>query len=91
LRQGERVRRERALQLIGESAWDAAALLADRRRFVADTPGEDDGVLIIDDSDVRQQTRPALARPASSRSSARSASRVQQPPPQPDPTRFDLI
>jgi SRSO17 transposase len=43
----------RALQqFIGEGAWDDAAILAEHHRFVAETLGEPDGVLILDGSDV---------------------------------------
>ncbi len=43
----------RALQqFIGEGAWDDAAILAEHQRFVGDTLGEADGVLVLDGSDV---------------------------------------
>jgi SRSO17 transposase len=46
-------RQVRALQqFIGEGAWDDAAILAEHQRFVAQTLGEPDGVLILDGSDV---------------------------------------
>src|SRR3954452_15375815 len=46
-------RRVRALQqFIGEGAWDDERLLAAHRRLVDETLGEDDGVLIIDGSDI---------------------------------------
>jgi SRSO17 transposase len=46
-------RRVRALQqFIGEGAWDDGGLLAAHRRLVDETLGEDDGVLIIDGSDI---------------------------------------
>jgi SRSO17 transposase len=46
-------RRVRALQqFIGEGGWDDDALLAAHQRLVDDTLGEDDGVLIIDGSDL---------------------------------------
>jgi len=46
-------RQVRALQqFIGAGAWDDAALLGAHERLVADTLGEDDGVLILDGSDV---------------------------------------
>ncbi len=46
-------RQVRALQqFIGAGAWDDAALLGVHERLVADTLGEDDGVLILDGSDV---------------------------------------
>jgi SRSO17 transposase len=46
-------RRVRALQqFIGEGAWDDAVILAEHQRFVAETLGEPDGVLILDGSDV---------------------------------------
>jgi SRSO17 transposase len=44
-------RQVRALQqLIGEGAWEDAALLAEPQRVVAETLGEPDGVLIVDGS-----------------------------------------
>lgn len=44
-------RRVRALQqFIGEGGWDDTALLAEHRRLVEETLGEDDGVLIVDES-----------------------------------------
>jgi SRSO17 transposase len=46
-------RQVRALQqFISEGAWDDAALLAEHQRFVAETLGEPNGVLILDGSDV---------------------------------------
>ena len=46
-------RRVRALQqFIGEGGWDDAALLAAHQRLVDASLGEDDGVLIIDGSDI---------------------------------------
>ncbi len=49
----EAPRQVRALQqFIGAGAWDDAALLAAHERLVAETLGEDDGVLILDGSDV---------------------------------------
>jgi SRSO17 transposase len=46
-------RQVRALQqFISEGAWDDAALLADHRRLVHQTLFEEDGVLIIDGSEV---------------------------------------
>src|SRR5215218_6733624 len=46
-------RRVRELQqFIGEGAWDDDGLLAAHRRLVDETLGEDDGVLIIDGSDI---------------------------------------
>jgi SRSO17 transposase len=46
----------RALQqFLGEGAWDDAALLAEHQRLVAETLGEDDGVLLVDGSDVAKQ------------------------------------
>src|SRR4051794_20361976 len=46
-------RRVRALQqFIGEGAWDDGRLLAAHRRLVDETLGEDDGVLIVDGSDI---------------------------------------
>src|SRR5262249_22431178 len=46
-------RHVRALQqLIGEGAWEDAAILAEHQRGVAQTLGEPDGVLILDGSDV---------------------------------------
>jgi SRSO17 transposase len=46
-------RQVRALQqFIGEGAWEDDALLAEHQRFVAQTLGEEDGVLILDGSDV---------------------------------------
>ncbi len=48
----------RALQqFISEGAWDDAALLAAHQQVVEQTLGEDDGVLIIDGSDVPKQGR----------------------------------
>src|SRR5579859_4928433 len=45
--------RVRALQhFVGEGAWDDTALLAEHQRCVEETLGEDEGVLIIDGSDV---------------------------------------
>src|SRR3954447_1454797 len=46
-------RRVRALQqFVGEGAWDDDGLLAAHRRLVDATLGEDDGVLIVDGSDI---------------------------------------
>jgi SRSO17 transposase len=46
-------RQVRALQqFIGEGAWDDAAILAEHHRLVAASLGEDDGVLILDGSDI---------------------------------------
>jgi len=46
-------RQVRALQqFIGEGAWEDDALLAEHQRFVAQTLGEEDGVLILDGSDI---------------------------------------
>jgi SRSO17 transposase len=47
------VRRVRALQqFIGAGAWEDDVILAEHQRFVAQTIGEEDGVLILDGSDV---------------------------------------
>lgn len=49
-------RRVRALQhFVGEGAWDDDAILTEHQRFVDETLGEADGVLIIDGSDVPNQ------------------------------------
>jgi SRSO17 transposase len=54
----EAARRVRALQqFIGEGAWDDDAILAAHRRWVEETLGEDDGVLIVDGSDVPKRGR----------------------------------
>jgi hypothetical protein len=46
-------RQVRALQqFIGEGAWEDDVILAEHQRFVAQTMGEEDGVLILDGSDV---------------------------------------
>jgi SRSO17 transposase len=46
-------RQVRALQqFIGEGTWDDAAILAEHQRLVAQTLGEEDGVLILDESDI---------------------------------------
>lgn len=46
-------RRVRALQqFIGEGRWDDAAIIAAHQRLVDATLGEDDGVLILDGSDI---------------------------------------
>jgi len=46
-------RRVRALQqFIGEGGWDDNAILAEHRRLVDATLGEDDGVLMVDESAV---------------------------------------
>ena len=46
----------RALQqFLGEGAWDDDALLAAHQRLVEETLGEDDGVLLVDGSDVAKQ------------------------------------
>lgn len=51
-------RQVRALQqFIGEGAWDDAAILHAHQDVVEETLGEDDGVLIIDGSDVPKQGR----------------------------------
>ncbi len=48
--------RVRALQqFVGRGAWDDDAILAEHQRFVDETLGEADGVLIIDGSDVAKQ------------------------------------
>ncbi len=48
--------RVRALQqFIGEGGWDDAAILAAHQRFVDETLGEPDGVLLIDGSDIPKQ------------------------------------
>ncbi len=54
-------RRVRGLQdFIGAGGWDDAALLARHRRLVDETPGEAEGVLLVDGSDVpKQGTRSA--------------------------------
>ncbi|MCA1598662.1 MAG: IS701 family transposase [Chloroflexi bacterium] len=49
-------RRVRALQhFVGEGAWEDDAILAEHQRYVDETLGEADGVLIIDGSDVPKQ------------------------------------
>lgn len=49
-------RKVRALQqFVGEGAWDDAAILADHHRLVDETLGEDDGVFIIDGSEIPKQ------------------------------------
>src|SRR5215211_1593972 len=49
-------RRVRALQqFVGEGGWDDAGLLAAHQRLVAETLGEDDGVLIIDGHETPKQ------------------------------------
>ena len=49
-------RRVRALQhFVGAGAWDDDALLDEHQRYVDETLGEADGVLIIDGSDVPKQ------------------------------------
>jgi SRSO17 transposase len=49
-------RHVRALQhFVGAGAWDDDVILAAHQRFVAETLGEADGVLIIDGSDVPKQ------------------------------------
>jgi SRSO17 transposase len=46
-------RQVRALQqFIGEGSWDDHAIRAEHRRAVDETIGEDDGILIIDGSDI---------------------------------------
>lgn len=51
-------RQVRALQYcISEAAWDDDRLLAVHRRLVDETLGEDDGVLLIDGSDMPKQGR----------------------------------
>jgi hypothetical protein len=48
--------RVRALQqFIGEGRWDDEAILAEHWRLVDDSLGEEDGVLIIDGSDIPKQ------------------------------------
>jgi SRSO17 transposase len=42
-------------QFIGEGGWDDAAILAAHQRLVDETLGEDDGVLIVDGSEVPKQ------------------------------------
>jgi SRSO17 transposase len=43
----------RALQqFIGEGAWEDTAILAEHQRLVGESLGEDDGVLILDGSDI---------------------------------------
>src|SRR6266571_3052237 len=50
------VRQVRALpHFVGEGAWDDDAILAEHQRYVDETLGEPDGVLIIDGSDVPKQ------------------------------------
>lgn len=54
----EAARRVRALQqFIGEGAWDDDVILAAHRRWVEETLGEEDGVLIVDGSDVPKRGR----------------------------------
>jgi len=49
-------RRVRALQhVVGAGAWDDDVILAEHQRFVDETLGEADGVLLIDGSDVAKQ------------------------------------
>ena len=49
-------RRVRALQhFVGEGAWEDDAIVAEHQRYVDETLGEADGVLIIDGSDVPKQ------------------------------------
>ena len=51
-------RHVRALQqFIGEGAWDDAAILAAHQQLVEETLGEEDGVLIVDGSDVPKRGR----------------------------------
>src|SRR5918999_54124 len=51
-------RQVRALQqFLGEGAWDDAAILAAHRQCVDETLGEEDGVLIVDGSDVPKRGR----------------------------------
>lgn len=46
-------RQVRALQqFIGEGGWDDDAILAEHRRLMEETLGEEDGVLIVDGSDI---------------------------------------
>jgi len=46
----------RALQqFLGEGAWDDDALLAEHQRLAEETLGEEDGVLLVDGSDVAKQ------------------------------------
>ena len=48
--------RVRALQhFVGAGAWDDDAILAEHQRFVDETLGDADGVLILDGSDVAKQ------------------------------------
>src|SRR5579859_2546068 len=48
--------RVRALQhFVGEGAWDDAAIQVEHQRCVEETLGEEDGVLIIDGSDLPKQ------------------------------------
>ena len=69
-------------QFVGEGAWDDAALLSAHQDVVAETLGEDDGVLIIDGSDVmcpnkaptRSAWRGSGAGPPARRTTARPAS-----------------
>ena len=52
----EASRQVRALQqFLGEGGWDDDALLATHQRLVDETLGEDDGVLIVDGSEVPKQ------------------------------------
>jgi SRSO17 transposase len=54
----EAARHVRALQqFIGEGAWDDMAILAAHRHLVEETLGEEDGVLIVDGSDVPKRGR----------------------------------
>src|SRR3989440_8553075 len=49
-------RRVRALKhFVGEGAWEDDAIVAEHQRYVDETLGEADGVLIIDGSDVPKQ------------------------------------
>ena len=49
-------KRVRALQqFVGEGGWDDAPILAAHQRLVDETLGEDDGVLIVDGSEVPKQ------------------------------------
>jgi len=48
--------RVRALQqFVGEGRWEDAAIVAEHQRVVDQTLGEDDGVLIVDGSDVAKR------------------------------------
>ncbi len=52
----EAERTVRAVQhFLGEGAWDDEVILAEHQRLVEETLGEDDGVLLVDGSDVAKQ------------------------------------